>query len=404
MSTSLLYHAFGVRGYVRESTHYVEGGIVFRVRQRPDSLRCPACGSRQVIRSGTVRRRLKTLPIGARPVSVELDVQRVACRNCGVVRQVKVPFAHARRSYTKRFERYALELSKCMTIQDAARHLGVSWDLIKDIQKRHLEHNFSRPRLGALKRIAIDEICVGKGHRYLTVVLDLGSGAVVFVGQGKGCEALEPFWRRLKRSRARIEAVAIDMSPAYISAVLENLPDAAIVFDRFHLMKLFNHKLSQLRRKLYGELTDLMHKKLLKGTRWLLLKNPENLDPQRNERQRLEEALRINQPLAAAYYMKEDLRQFWEQPDKAAAQAFLDDWIARARASKIRMLMKFADTLVAHCWGLLTYYDFPISTAALEATNNKIKTMQRQAYGFRDKQFFKLKIYALHEARCKLVG
>jgi transposase len=349
-------------------------------------------------------RRFRTLPIGSKPVWIELMVQRVFCLLCGVLRQVKVNFAFWRRSYTRNFARYALELSRHMTIKDVARHLGVSWDVIKDIQKRYLIRRFARPKLHQLKQIAIDEISVGKGHRYLTIVLDLKSGAVVFVGEGKGGEALEPFWVRLKRQQVRIEAVATDMSPAYISAVFTHVPEATLVFDRFHVIKLYNGGLSDLRRKLYHEATDLLHKQVIKGTRWLLLKNPENLDQDRRETERLEEALRLNQPLALAYYLKEDLRQLWEQPSKAAASAFLEDWIARAETAGIAFLLKFSKTMGLHRRGLLAYYDYPISTGPLEGTNNKIKTMQRQAYGFRDHEFFKLKILALHETRYALVG
>ena len=315
-----------------------------------------------------------------------------------------MPFADPRRRYTKAFERYALELSRLMTIQDVAQHLGVGWDTIKDIQKRDLQHRFKRPRLGKLKQIAIDEISIGHGHRYLTVVLNLETGAVVFVGDGKGAEALGPFWGRLRAAKAQVEAVATDMSPAYIQAVRENLGDAVHVFDHFHVVKLFNEKLSDFRRELYREATEQMDKDVLKGTRWLLLKNPENLDPRRKERERLEEALRMNQPLATVYYMKEDLRQIWDQPDKETAARVLEDWIRRAEASCIKVLQKFAGTLAMHRTGILAYYDCRISTGPLEGTNNKIRTMQRQAYGFRDQEFFKLKIYALHEAKYALVG
>lgn len=404
MSTSLLYHGFGIQGYQHVHTKYHHGAIHFRVRQEVYSLCCPECGSYQVKRRGRVMRRFRTLPIGDKPVWIELLVQRVFCLLCGVLRQVKVNFASRRRSYTRSFARYALGLSRHMTIQDVARHLGVSWDLIKEIQKQHLLRRFARPKLHKLKQIAIDEISVGKGHRYLTVVLDLKSGAVVFVGEGKGSEALEPFWVRLKRQQVRLEAVATDMSPAYISAVLTHVPEATLVFDRFHVIKLYNDGLSDLRRKLYHEATDLMQKQVIKGTRWLLLKNPENLSQDREEAARLEEALRLNQPLALAYYLKEDLRQFWEQPSKTTATAFLEDWIARAQTAGIPFLLRFSKTLALHRRGLLAYYDYPISTGPLEGTNNKIKTMQRQAYGFRDQEFFKLKILALHETKYALVG
>jgi len=213
-----------------------------------------------------------------------LPIPRLECQACGLVRQVDVAFAEPRRSYTKSFERYALEMSRSMTILDVARHLNVGWDLIKDIQKRDLSHRYAKPKLKHLKHIAIDEIAIAKGHRYLTLVMDLESGAVVFVGDGKGADALKPFWKRLRPSGAKIEAVAMDMSKAYRSAVSTNLPDAKIVFDRFHVMKLFNEKLSNLRRALYREATDVLQKKVLKGTRWLLLKASENLDEKRDEK------------------------------------------------------------------------------------------------------------------------
>jgi len=404
MSTSLLYHGWGIVGYQYQRTVYAEGTVMFRIAQDLTTLQCPLCESRKLIRRGALHRRFGALPIGRKRVVIEFPIQRVECKSCGAIRQVKVGFADENSRYTRAFERYVLDLSSHTTIADTADHLGVSWDVVKDIQKRYLLRKFARPKLGRLKQIAIDEIYVGKRHKYFTIVLDLESGAVVFVGEGKGGDALAPFWRRLKAARAKIEAVAIDMSQAYFRAVTANLPKAILVFDHFHVIKLFNEKLTQLRRDLYREAVDLLQKEVLKGTRWLLLKNPENLDEKRNERQRLEDALRLNQPLACAYYLKEDLRQIWDQPDKAKAKAALEDWIRRAGTSGIRMLQRFAKTLAAHAKGILAYYDYPISTGPLEATNNKIKTMQRQAYGFRDQVFFKLKIYALHLTTYALVG
>jgi len=404
MSTSLLYHAFGIRGYQQRSIDFFEGRVCFNIEQPRKSYRCPACGSAAVHAQGHRDRFLKTVPIGLRPTFILVKVPRVICFHCERTRQVKVPFADPRRTYTHAFERYALELSKFTTIQDTARHLDVSWDVIKDIQKRNLQRRFAKPALHKLKEIAIDEVAVGKGHRYFTLVLDLRSGAVVYVGDGKGVASLTAFWRRLRAARAKVRAVATDMGKAYIRAVRENLPRAVHVFDHFHVVKLFNDKLSALRRELYRELSDDGQRRLLKGTRWLLLKNPENLDPERNERQRLEDALRLNTPLTIAYYLKEDLRQIWQQHNKTTARRILNDWIARAMATDVRILEQFAATLEEHRQGILAYYDYPISTGPLEGTNTKIQAMKRQAYGFRDHDFFKLKILAIHQAKYALVG
>lgn len=210
--------------------------MTFHIQAKAKQLRCPDCRSRNVIRRGFKNRRFRAVPIGRKPVFIALAVPRIGCRECGAVKRIKLGFADERVSYTQAFERYVLELSRMMTIQDIARHLGVGWDMIKEIQKRHL------------------------------------------------------------------------------------------------------------------------------------------------------------------------LRQFWIQPDNKQAERFLTDWIRRALASGITMPAKFARTLGGYRSGLLSFYDHQISTGPLEGMNNKIKTMKRQAYGFRDLDFFKLKIMAIHEAKYTLTG
>lgn len=402
MSTSLLYHAWGLRGYDHLRTEYTQGATIFRVADQEQAW-CPVCNSEQVIGAGSAERWFKGLPIGSRPVWIVLAVPRVECQACGSVRQVPVRFAEGRRGHIRKFERYVLELSDQMTIDAVANHLGVSWDLVKDIQKRSLQRRSKRIRLKKLTHIAIDEISIGKGHRFRTVVMDLQSGAVVFVGEGKGAEALAPFWRHLRASRARIEAVATDMSAAYTEAIRENLPWAIHVFDRFHVVKLFNDKLTELRRELQRR-AEAAEKDTLKGTRWLLLKDPGRLEDTRDEHRRLEEALALNAPLATAYYLKEEFRQFWSKRTRSAAEQFLEGWLKRAKSSGVKILEGLAKTISSHREGLLAWYDCPITTGPLEGMNNKIKTMQRQHYGIRDQEFFRLKLFAIHEASFTLVG
>ena len=208
MSTSLLYHAFGIPGYQYVSKKFEEGRVIIHIEKPRQQFRCSSCGCDRLWGQGHEERTLRTVPIGSKPVLIRLNVPRVFCLDCQTLRQIKLGFAEPRRSYTRAFERYALDLSRRMTIQDVAKHLQVGWDVIKDIQARNLERRFGKPKLKHLKQIAIDEICVGKGQRYLTVVLDLLSGAVVYVGDGKGVEALKPFWRRLRCSRAKIQAAS----------------------------------------------------------------------------------------------------------------------------------------------------------------------------------------------------
>ena len=405
MSAWMLYHVWGVRGYrPTQWDMFGEEAVVVTLEPRASVYRCPRCGSKDVIRKGAKRRLFLGTPVGRRRMYFDAAIPRVHCARCGITRQVRVPFAAGKCRHTRQFERYALELARITTTQHAAEHLGVSWGTVRDIEARYLGRKYRKPKLHHLRSLAIDEVYLGKRMMFVTLVLDLESGAIVFVGHGRGADSLDPFWKRLRGSGARIEAVAADMSPAYALAVRQNLPHAVLVNDRFHVIKKYNEMLTELRRDLHREATTKLAQNVLKGTRWLLLKRVDNLDDRRREPERLLRALKLNESLATAYYLKDDLNQFWEQPDKSAATKFLDAWIADAEYSGIRLVMKFARSLVKHRRSLLAWYDHPLSTGPLEGTNNKIKTLTRQAYGYRDFEFFRLKLFALHMSRYALLG
>ncbi|MGH3098594.1 MAG: ISL3 family transposase, partial [Streptosporangiales bacterium] len=268
----------------------------------------------------------------------------------------------------------------------------------------YLARHYGKPRLKDAVNIAIDEFSVQKGHKYMTVVYDLDSSRVLFVGEGKGAGALAPFWKSLRCSGAKVKAVATDMSPAFIGAVRENLPNAKLVFDRFHITKMVNDRLSELRRALYRDEAKLNKRPVIKGVRWLLLKGQSKLDESKDEHLRLEQALEANRPLAAAYYLKEELQLLWKQDSVEAARAFLGKWAARAYAARVPILSKMANSLLAHRTGIFAWYSYPISTGPLEGLNNKIKVLKRKAYGYRDKEFFKLKILSMHQMKYELCG
>ena len=400
MSATLLYHMHGIRGYTYLRQKIVSGGVEFFLAVPPDKLICPCCGSDEVWQKGTKQRCFRSLPFGRKTVTIVLNVPRVFCLDCKSTRQVHISFAKEHKRYTRFLESYILDLLLSMTCQDVADHLGMSWDTIRDIEKDRLTRDFSKPSLKNVTHIAIDEIAVQKGHKYLTVVMDLHSGRVLFVGDGKDADALLPFWIRLRRNRKKIVAVASDMSSAYTSAIREHLPDTIHVFDRFHVMKLFNEKLTILRRRLYAETSDLESKKALKGIRFDLLKR----DPDEEGSKRLEEALKLHADLAVAHALKEQLYDLWEQDDEDAAIQYLSDWIADAEWSKIPEMQAFAKTLRKYWQEVLNFYGCEITSGPLEGLNNKIKTLKRQSYGFRDQEYFKLKILAIHRSRYALVG
>lgn len=405
MSDWMLYHVWGIRGYRAVGMEKLNPKTTLAtLAPLPSVYRCPRCGSKDVIRKGTVSRLFLGTPVGRCRMYIEVAIPRVHCGRCQITRQVRVPFADEKHRHTRQFERYALDLARITTTKHAAEHLGVAWGTVRDIEARYLGRKYNKPKLKHLRHIAIDEIYLGKRMTFVTLVMDLESGAIVHVGHGRSAESLDPFWKRLRGSGAQVEAVAADMSNAYALAVRKNLPEAVLVNDRFHVIKKYNEMLTELRRELYREAATGLEKNVLKGTRWLLLRRMDNLDDGRREPQRLLRALKLNESLATAYYMKDDLNQFWEQSNKLVATRFLESWIADAQKSGIALLMKFAKSLAAHRNGLLSWYDHPISTGPLEGTNNKIKTLTRQAYGYRDFEFFRLKLFALHTTRYALLG
>ena len=322
-----------------------------------------------------------------------------------VVREQNVAFAEGQRQITKGLQETLEFWLSRLTIQDVVETFGISWNTVCDIDLRRLK-KLVQPGLKKLKRLVIDENYLGKTHKSITVVLDLDTRAIVSVSQGRGQTALKGFFSRLKQAGAKIKAVATDMAGGYIAAVMKYLPDAKLVFDHFHVVKLMNEKLTKLRRDLYRELTEGLGREVLKGVRWLLVKNPENLQKtdKGDEKARLDEALKLNRPLAVAYYLKEELRQFWNQTSKREAAQFLDHWCRRAAATDTAVLHTMSKTLQAHRYGLLNWYHEPISTGPLEGINNKIGALQRRAYGYRNYEHLKLRLLTLHHTKYTLVG
>ncbi len=215
------------------------------------------------MRSGGVYRTIKLLPTGTRHNLLHLFIPRVVCKKCGAIRQVTVPFLEGQRSYTRALGRYVFLMSQLIPLKDVAVLCGLSWDTVKQIHKEQLKRKFKRIKLKNVSQIAIDEVCIGRPRKFLTIVFDLKSGQVLHIGKGKGGKALKEFWKRLKSSKAKIQAVSTDMASGYMSAVRKHLPKAILVIDHFHLVKYMNDKLTTLRRQLARK-ADEAEMKLLK--------------------------------------------------------------------------------------------------------------------------------------------
>jgi transposase len=403
MSTSILYHGFGVRAYRYLKTEYREGSLIFHIEKSPEKQCCAECGSRKVIKKGHFVREMRTLPIGRKRVFLVVHLHRLLCRSCGALKLEPLLLSFPKKRWTKMLGRYVVDLLKRATVEDVARHLGMSWNTVKEIHTWALKRKFRGRRIRHLRYLGVDEIAVRKSHRYLTVVVDLESGQVVWVSEGREISSLEPFLRRLRRARAPIEAIAMDMWQAYISAALKHYPYEAIVFDRYHVISDYNKLLDELRRKEVAAAPE-HEKKVYVGVRYLLLKGKEKIKDRTTAKQKLDRLLKLNQSLNTAYVLKEELRELWNCDTRQEAEEYLRNWLQTAWSSGIKLLIKFANKLAGHRYGILNYFDNRITTARVEGLNNKIKVLKRQAYGYRDMEYFKLRIYFLHESRYALVG
>jgi transposase len=380
-----------------EATLVKEGKTIYRAFVRPANIVCPICGTHDVIKRGVTTRTVHSVPSGHRPTFLEIDINRVLCPNCNVLSQVKIDCIEPNKRYTKKLRHCILKDSTTMTIKDLSERYHIGYNVCFNIILDDLKDRFSKIDLKDTKIICIDEILFQHGHRYITIILDYETKKIIYVSKGKHMGALDDFYKQLGPEGCNnIKAVSMDMSNAYISSVQQNLKNALIIFDNFHIVKLFNMKLTALRNQLAANLSK-DKKKFLKGIRWLLLKNPENLSVARNEVNRLNEALKHNRPLALGYYLKEAMRKIWEQESAIQAQQHIDQWIESAKASKIKLIQDMGATIEKYSYGIINWYTFPISSGPLEGINNKIKNLMRRSYGLSNFENLKLHLFALHE-------
>lgn len=404
MSTSLLYHAFGVKHYRLVRTDFLWGTVRIHIEKRPEWRFCTRCKSRKVTLAGKVPLApWRALPIGMHPVFFVPLLHFLECHDCGAVLQEDREIADPKKRFTRALARYVLLLTKICTIADAAFLSGLSWDTVKDLLKADLEKESTKIRIRGLKLLAIDEIAYGKGQRYLSVVLDLRTNEVVHVADGHSKESLAPFFKRLRYAGVRLKAIAMDMHAPYVACLKEYYRrKVTVVYDRFHVVKLLNEAIDEVRREEMRNAVSEDVIRVLTGIRYIVLRARENVKD--TKLPQLEEMLGLNLNLSKAYILKEQFRHFWNEPNRRDGQRFLHNWIKNAMDSGIKALKRLAKTLNDHKEGLLAFFKYRITTGPLEGLNNAIKVLKRKAYGYRDVVFLKLRILFIHQCSNKFVG
>lgn len=397
MSTSLLYHSQGIRGFQFQAFDFSGGRTSARICRKAGQFRCPACDSADVSPTPVGIRIVRALPMGRQQCDLHVLTHRLRCQRCQAFRMEVLPFLpRPKARITRALARTIVELRSEMSIAALARHFDLHWCTVKDVEKEYLRRKYEHIALKDVRHIGIDEVHVGASmgdKGFLTIVRDMHSGAVLHVGKGRGSEALNGFKRRLASSKCRIEAVAVDLAPSYTSWVLENITGAALVYDHFHLIKLMNDKLDTIRRRVMGQLEE-DDKKALKNKRWHFIRNEENLDE--DARKQLERCREKFDDLGTAWFMKESLRRIYSLAwDAETARLAFERWRKLANETKIPQLHTMSKTIARHMDGIIAYWTTGITSAAMEGFNNKIRWLNSQAYGYRDEGYFILKIFDL---------
>lgn len=365
---------------------------------RPDRVkRCTGCG--QVVEGpGAVHdvseRWVRDLPILDAQTYLRVHRCRLACPGCGPkLERLDWLERHAR--VTTRLGESVARLCGVLPIKHAAEHFGLGWDQTKAIDKAYLNRTLGPVDLEGVEQLAMDEFAIQKGHRYATVIIEPRTRRVLWVGRGRSREDVRPFFELLGEDRrARIAAVAMDMNSAYEQEVRAQCPNAQVVFDMFHVVAKFGREVvDRVRVDEANRLRDdKPARKVIKGSRWLLLRNKANVPSK--DRVKLKELLAANRKLATVYVLKDDLKHLWDYVSEGHASRFWKQWYGRAIRSRIEPLKAFARKLKTYLPGILAHCRYPLNTSVLEGINNKIKVIKRTAYGFRDDDYFFLKIRA----------
>jgi len=326
-------------------------------------------------------------------VELRMPVRRVDCLGCGRVTE-HIDWLSQGSRLTRRMEAWVDALLKHLPISHISRLTGLHWHTIKALDKRRLEASVGTFEPGNVRRLVMDEFALHKGHRYATVIMDADRTRVLWVGEGNSRKAIRPFFELLGDHCQQIEAVAMDMNTAFDLEVRQQCPKAEVVFDLFHVVALYGRKvIDRIRVDQANALkVDKAARQVIKRSRWLLLRNRENLKAE--QAVRLDELLAVNQSLATVYVLKETLKDVWYAPSVWEAGCRWRTWLRHAEESGLEPLQRFARNLKKYTRGILASARFQIHTSVLEGVNNKIKVIKRMAYGYRDKAYFFLKIKA----------
>jgi transposase len=338
-------------------------------------------------------RQVRDLPCAGFRIVLELEVRRISCRNCGSVKRERLDFLADNPHFTKRFAHYVGRRCAQAAIRDVARELRLDWDTVKTLEMQYMRAQIARAGTPGPKAIGIDEISIRKGHSYRIVVSDLvRKRPIWFGGEDRSEASMAQFyaWLGLKKSR-HIRLAVMDMWKPFRNVARDKAPQAAILFDKFHIMRHLAEALDHVRKAEYARLRG-KDRRFIKGQKYTLLSRRDNLTIE--GKRSLALLLRANKRLNTAYVLKESFGQLWDYERESWARRFFDNWRASLKWQRLPPYERFAEMIDRHWDGIAAYCkpENKVSLGFVEGLNNKIRVFQRRAYGLKDEEYLRLKV------------
>ena len=403
MSNAMLGLTFWEGHCVESFSERSDGSLVLKLTEDAETPgRCGSCRAACVLVHERGRRRVRERDWFDRRVWLDVPIRRMDCHHCGARVVEHISWLDSRSRVTQRLRAWIEALTQLLPIAHVARLTGLHWHTIKNIDHRRLERLHGEFVANDVRRLVMDEFALHKGHRYATVIMDADRTRVLWVGEGNSREAIRPFFELLGPERCRqIEAVAMDMNTAFDLEVQQHCPQAEVVYDLFHVVARFGRDVvDRVRVDQANALRDQpAARKVVKRSRWLLLRNRDNLKDDQSIR--LDELLAANAPLATVYLLKTELKEVWFAPSVREGAQRWRRWYQMAIDSQLAPAIQFAKRLKKYLRGILASAIYQMNASILEGVNNKIKVIKRMAYGFRDSAYFFLKIKAAFPGKAR---
>ncbi|MCE1181893.1 MAG: ISL3 family transposase [Rhodocyclales bacterium] len=403
MSNAMLALPFWEGYRVESCVEEADGSLLIRLSEIPEMpIRCGACQAPCILVHERTRRRVRERDCFDRRVWLEVPIRRMDCHHCGARVVEQIAWLDRRSRVTQRLRAWVEVLTHYLPIAHVARLTGLNWHTIKEIDKARLQRQFGAFDGGKVRRLVMDEFALHKGHRYATVVMDAQTMRVLWVGEGNSRQSIRPFFEALgKEGCQRIEAVAMDMNTAFDLEVRQHCPQAEVVYDLFHVVARFGREVVD---RVRVDQANALKKQpaarqIVKRSRWLLLRNRDNLNNQ--QAVKLDELLAANAPLATVYLLKAELKEIWFAATVKEGFQRWRSWYRMAMESELPAAIQFARHLRKYLRGILASAIYPMNSSILEGVNNKIKVIKRMAYGFRDSPYFFLKIKAAFPGKAR---